>query len=146
MKHSYNKILRLVVAFCLICVVLTPTVASAAVKPPMDPQASNYIAGYYGYIARSGNTIQPVFSIAGTYVMDRIGATEIYLYESSDGINYSLVKSYRYTNYSNMMAYNESAHASYMTYTGNANYYYKAYICVYAGRNGGGDSRYFWAY
>lgn len=146
MKYHVNRIMRSIFAFCLIFILLTPNVASAAVKPPVDPQASNYIALYHGYIARSGNTIQPVFSVAGTYVMDRIGATEIYLYESSDGTNYSLVKTFRYTNYSNMMAYNESAHASYMTYNGNANYYYKAYICVYAGKNGGGDSRYFWAY
>lgn len=146
MKQSLNRILRVVVAICLIFVVLTPNVASAAVKPPVDPQASNYIAGYHGYIARSGSTIQPVFSIAGTGMMDKIGATEIYLYESSDGVNYTMVKSYRHSNYSNMLAYNTSAYGSYMTYTGNANCYYKARVTVFAGKGSGGDSRTFWAY
>lgn len=146
MKYSVNRILRLMVAFCLIFVIVSPNVAFAAINPPVAPYASNYIAGYHGYIARSGNTVQPAFSVAGTGMMEKIGATELYLYESVDGVNYSLVKSYRHSNYSNMLAYNTSAHASYMSYEGNANYYYKAYVCVFAGRNGGGDARYFWIY
>lgn len=146
MKYSAKRILRGLVALCLICVLFTPTVAFAAVRPPIEPQASDYLAGYYGYVSKSGNTIQPVFGVSGTGMMEKIGATEIYLYESTDGVNYTMVKSFRHANYSNMMAYNTSGHASYMSYSGNANYTYKAYICVFAGRNGGGDARYFWAY
>lgn len=146
MKMFTCRFLRCIVAICLICAFFTPNVAYAAVKPPVEPQASDYISNYFGYIAKSGNTIQPVFSVSGTRMMDEIGATQLYLYESSDGVNYNMVKSYRHSNYSNMLAYNTSAHASYMTYEGNANYYYKAYVCVYAGRNGGGDARYFWIY
>lgn len=146
MKCFYKRLFTSIVTFCLICAMNVPTVAFAAVNPPADTHASNYIAGYFGYIAKSGNTIQPVFSVSGTGMMEEIGATEIYLYESVDGVNYSMVKSYRDSNYPNMIAFNTSGHASYMTYEGNANYYYKAYVCVFACRNGGGDARYFWIY
>lgn len=146
MKYFAKRIFKCIAALCLICVLLTPNVVFAAVRPPVEPQASDYLSTYHGYVSKSGNTIQPVFSVSGTGRMEDIGATEIYLYESSDGVNYSMVKSYRHANYSNMLAHNTSAHASYMSYSGNANYTYKAYICVFAGRNGGGDARYFWAY
>lgn len=146
MKYSTARIFRGIIALCLICVLFIPTVAFAAVKPPVSPQASDYLAGYYGYVSKSGNTIQPVFSVSGTGRMENIGAYSIYLYESRDGTNYTLVKTFNYESYSNMMAYNTSSHASYLSYSGNANYTYKAYICVFAGRNGGGDARYFWGY
>lgn len=146
MKIFTNKLFRCLVAVCLICAFFTPNVAYAAVKPPVDPQASYYISNYFGYIAKSGNTIQPVFSVSGTGMMEEIGATEIYLYESTDGVNYSMVKSYRDSNYPSMIAFNTSYHGGYMTYYGNANCYYKAYVCVFASRNGGGDARYFWIY
>lgn len=146
MNIIYKRFFASIVSFCLICAMAVPSVAFAAVNPPAETHASDYIAGYFGYISKSGNTIQPVFSVSGTGMMEEIGATQLYLYESTDGVNYNMVKSYRHSNYSNMLAYNTSYHGGYMTYEGNANYYYKAYVCVYAGRNGGGDARYFWIY
>lgn len=146
MKLSINRLFRCFIAFFLVCALFTPNIVFAAVRPPIEPQASDYLSTYYGYVSKSGNTIQPVFSVSATGLMDKVGATEIYLYESTDGVNYSLVKSYRNSNYSNMLAYNTYGHASYMSYSGNSNYTYKAYICVFAGKNGGGDARYFWAY
>lgn len=146
MKFSTARVFRGIIALCLICILFTPTVAFAAIRPPIEPQASDYLAGYYGYVSKSGNTIQPVFSVSGTGVMENIGAYSIHLYESQDGTNYNLVKTFVHENYSNMMAHNTSHHSGYLTYYGNANCTYKAYICVFAGKNGGGDARYFWAY
>lgn len=146
MRCFVKRIFRYIAALCLICVLITPNVVFAAVRPPVEPQASDYLSTYHGYVSKSGNTIQPVFSVTGTGRMENIGAYSIHLYESQDGTNYTLVKTFVHENYSNMMAHNTSAHASYMSYSGNANYTYKAYICVFAGRNGGGDARYFWGY
>lgn len=145
MKLLKNTIFRCIVAVCLICIILTPNVASAAVNPSTGPQASNYISTYLGYISKSGNTIQISYYVSGVGIMDSIGSPSIYLYESQDGMNYTMVKAFNCSSNPSMMAYNTQAHGGVLTYNGNANYYYKAYICVYAGRNGGGDSRYFWA-
>jgi len=125
---------------------ITPIYTSAEVFSGNSTQASDYLAAYHGYIAKSGNTIQTVFSVTGTGMMEEIGAWKITLYESTDGTNYSPVHYYTYDNYSNMIAYNTSYHSGYVEHAGNANYSYKAYICVIAGKGTGSDARYFWAH
>lgn len=141
-----KKIIRCLIALCLICAMITPIYTSAAVFSGNSTQASDYLAAYHGYIAKSGNTIQTVFSVTGTGMMEEIGAWTIDLYESTDGINYYPVHYYSFQGNSNMMAYNTGHHAGYVEHAGNANYSYKAYICVYAAGATNGDARYFWAY
>lgn len=34
---------------------------------------------------------------------------------------------------------------TYVSYQGIAGKYYKAYVCIWAGKNGSGDTRYMWA-
>lgn len=76
--------------------------------------------------------------------MDEIGALEIQLYESKDNENWTWVKTYDYTDYSDMLGYNDYYHAGHIEYNGTLGRYYKAYVCVWAGKNGDGDTRYFW--
>ena len=77
--------------------------------------------------------------------MDEIGVLSIKLYESSDNSTWARVKTFSYENYSTMLAEDDYYHCSYVSYQGTAGKYYKAYVCIWAGKNGSGDTRYMWA-
>ena len=125
-----------------------PVSASAATTDSAVPCASYYLDSYsaYVYVAASGQ-VQVWFDVMGTGDMDEIGALKIYLYESSDNRNWSIVKTFLHESTNGMLFeddYYVSSHVSWSN--GSTNKYYKAYVCVWAGKNGAGDTRYFWAY
>ena len=78
--------------------------------------------------------------------MDEIGVLSVVLYESSDNSNWTRVKTYSYEDYSSMLRYDNYVHTSHVSYNGSSSKYYKAYVCIWAGKNGSGDTRYMWAY
>lgn len=80
----------------------------------------------------------------GTGDMDEIGTLSIKLYESSDNTNWTRVKTFLHEDYSTMLTYDDYFHCSCVSYQGTAGKYYKAYVCIWAGKDGGGDSRYVW--
>lgn len=108
-------------------------------------EASDYLSAYGAYITNSGNTIKIYFDVEGTTRMDYIGATQIYLFEriASDD-DWTLVQTFLSSNptyTSTMMGTNTGIKASHVDYSGNASYQYKAYVTVYAEKDGGSDSR-----
>ena len=108
-------------------------------------EASDYLSAYCVYISNSGNTIKVHYEVEGTRKMDVIGATQVYLYERVDNnSNWSLVQTYlssdpTYT--STMLGTNTAFKLDHVDYSGNSSYQYKAYVTVYAEKNGGSDSR-----
>ncbi len=128
------------ITFLLIAVMLCPMGAFAA-----ESRASYYLNSYSAYVYPSGwGNVQVWFDVTGTNYMDEIGALEIKLYESKDNETWSWVKTYTYNNYSGMLGYNNYTHSGHIEYDGTTGRYYKAYVCVWAGKDGDGDSRYFW--
>jgi hypothetical protein len=82
------------------------------------------------------------FDVQGTKTMDEIGALSIRLQERpSRSTIWTTVKSYSYSNYPNMLGYNTSFYASSVSYSGRVGYSYRAYVTVWAGLDGLGDSR-----
>lgn len=135
-KHLLFK----VVAMILIVSCILPVGAMA-----VEPRASDYLSGYSAYVYRAGwGKIQVWFEVDGTDYMDEIGALEIRMYESKDNENWTWVKTFDYTDYSDMLGYNDYYHAGHIEYSGTLGRYYKAYVCVWAGKDGAGDTRYFW--
>lgn len=88
--------------------------------------------------------LQIWYTVVGDTDMDEIGVLNIRLYESSDNSNWTRVKTYSYVDYSSMLIEDDWAHSSYVSYNGTAGKYYKAYVCIWAGKNGSGDTRYMW--
>ena len=76
--------------------------------------------------------------------MDEIGTLSVRLYESKDNETWELVETFHYTDFPDLLGYNNYHHTGHIEYNGTIGRYYKAYICVWAGENGTGDSRYFW--
>ena len=118
----------------------------AATAEAIQPYASNYLTAYNTYICdMGGGEIQIWYEVMGTGDMDEIGVLSIILLESSDNTNWTRVKTFSHENYDTMLAYDDWYHASYVSYQGIAGRYYKAYVCIWAGKNGNGDTRYMWS-
>ncbi len=128
------------IAILLLVVTLCPVQAFAA-----ESRASYYLSTYGAYVYNAAwGKVQVWFDVQGTRDMDEIGSLEIQLYESTDNENWTWVKTFGYTDYSGMLGYNDFTHTGHVEYSGTIGRYYKAYVCVWAGKNGDGDSRYFW--
>ena len=111
----------------------------------VEPRASDYLSGYSAYVYPAGwGKIQVWFDVTGTGDMDEIGALDIKIYESKDNETWTWVDTFGYSNYSGMLGYDDFSHTGHIEYNGTIGRYYKAYVCVWAGKNGDGDTRYFW--
>lgn len=123
----------------LVLTLLLSTVAFATIE------ASQYLSYYSAYITRTGNTVKIHFDVQGTRIMDKVGATEIYLYErANSSSSWTLVQTYLSSDpaYSSaMIDSNASFKDDYVSYSGNSSYQYFAYVTVYAEKDGGSDSR-----
>lgn len=137
-----------IIALLVIISLITPCAVNASTVDYSQPYASKYLSVYsaYVYVTNSGE-VQVWFDVMGTGTMDEIGSLSIMLYESSDGTNWTLVKTFLHDSTSDMLFeddYYVSSHVSWAN--GSTSKQYKAYVCVWAGKNGSGDTRYFWAY
>lgn len=111
----------------------------------VEPRASNYLSSYSAYVYNAGwYKVQVWVSVDGVDDMDEIGSLNIWLYESSDNENWTCVKQFQYVDYPDMLGYNNFYHDGHVEYAGSIGKYYKAYVCVWAGKDGDGDSRFFW--
>ena len=125
----------------LLALVLVIPVHAAAV----ETRASYYLDAYSAYVYPAGwGKVQVWVSVQGTSDMDEIGALEIQIYESKDNENWYWVDTFMYTDYPDMLGYDDYYHTGHVEYNGTIGRYYKAYVCVWAGQNGSGDTRYFW--
>lgn len=139
MNTKKHLILR-AIALVLIVACVFPSTAMA-----VEPRASDYLIGYSAYVYPAGwGKVQVWFEVNGTGYMDEIGALEIRLYESTDNQSWTWLKTFEHQDYSGMLGYNDYYHAGHIEYSGTIGRYYRAYVCVWAGKNGDGDTRYFW--
>lgn len=141
---SKNTYLVRLISVLLVIILLVPTAALADSVEQL-PRASYYLDSYntYTYNAALGK-IQIYFDVTGVNYMDEIGALTIQLYESTDNVNWTWVKTYKYNTSSGMLGYNKIYHSGHVDYQGTIGRYYKAYVCIWAGKNGEGDTRYLW--
>lgn len=142
----YNKTRSVIIRLVAIMLVLALVVpASAAAVEPVQPRASYYLSSYNSYVYPAGSgRVQVWFTVRGTNTMDEIGSLQIALYESRDNSTWTWVKTYTHNNYSSMLGRNDWIHEGHVDYQGIGGRYYKAYVCIWAGKDGGGDTRYFW--
>lgn len=128
--------------FFLIIVITITSVSSSALAADTQ-RSSAYLDSYNAYIYDCGNGhFQIWFSVSGVNVMDQLGALNVILKESSDnGTTWNIAKTYRYTAYPSMLGTNRMSYLSCVEFTGTVGYKYYANVSIWAGRNGGGDSR-----
>lgn len=145
MKNRNDTILLKMVACILVMALMVPVSVSAAAPETVMPRASDYLMGYTAYVcAMGGGDLEIWFEVAGTATQEYLGVLSIYLYESTDNVNWYWVKTYRNNEYEQMLLTNAWEVIDYVPYEGVAGRYYKAYVGIWGGPDPGGDSRYIW--
>lgn len=142
---SNHKISRIVIALLLICSFAVP-VCAAETNSSVMPLASAYLTSYNTYICDMGSgEFQIWFSVMGTGKMDELGTLSIILYEENSDGSLTWVKTFLHEDNPTMLRYDYHFHSSYVSFQGSSSKTYKAYVCIWAGKNGSGDTRYMWA-
>lgn len=144
LKKSASIFIRLI-AFILVFSLTVPVYCNAAVVEAVEPRASAYLTSYGAYVYLPGTgEVRVYFNVTGTGYMDELGSLSIQIYESTDGANWTWKKTFTHDSTAGMLSYNDDYHSGYVSYNGVAGRYYKAYVCIWGGKNGQGDTRYFW--
>ena len=118
----------------LTLVFTTPVFASESVAP----KASNYFSRSSTYLYKTSSTqFQVWFEITATGMMTELGAKTVKVQRSSDGANWTTMKTYNSSDYSNMICSNTAIHSSYFTYSGTPGYQYRAKVTYYAKNSSG---------
>ena len=111
------------------------------------PYGSAYFGSHNAYLwNNTGSSFEVWFSISAVRTMDELGANYIEIERSSDGVNWSVVKTYSKDNYSNLIAHDTIYHSGHVTYTNvQSGYQYQAYVSFYA-KDSSGNRGYSGAY
>lgn len=142
-RKKFNIIRIFIVV--LIVALLAPVEIHAATGDTSQPLASYYLNSYNAYIYPAGNgLVQVWFNARGTDYMDELGALRIQIYESTNNSTWTLKATHTNETNPEFLSYNDYYHSGHVDYQGVAGRYYKAYVCIWGGENGAGDTRYFW--
>ena len=145
MKEKNISVIIRLIAVILVVTMTLPMTVGATATTTVQPRGSLYLNSYNAYVYAAGSgKIQVWFSVTGTDYMDEIGTLTIQIYESTDNQRWSWKKSFTHESTSGMLDYNDYYHGGHVDYQGVAGRYYMAYVCVWAGENGDGDTRYFY--
>lgn len=138
-KHSFSA--RCIAVILILSMLIPINVCATG----FESRASLYLSAYNAYVYLPGTgEVRVYFDVSGTNYMDEIGALSISLYESTDGANWTWKKTFTHDMTAGMLSYIDDYHSGHVSYNGVAGRYYKAYVCIWAGKGGQGDSRYFW--
>ena len=118
---------------CLLLAVVMVLAIPVAAMENENARASSFFMSSDVYLYQTSSTkFQAWFEVTALDGMDKLGASEIKIQESSDGENWTTVKTCTMANYSNLICENTGLHGSYVSYTGTAGKYYRAKITLYA--------------
>ena len=144
MSNAEYRFIKRAVILVLIVTLLVPAQTNARATP-IEPRASDYLNSYNTYICPMAlGKIEIWYSVTGVNYMDEIGVLTIQLYESTDNVNWTWVKTFKHATTSGMLAYDTIYHSNHVDYSGTIGRYYKAYVTIWAGKDGDGDTRYMW--
>jgi hypothetical protein len=145
MERKKSHFLVKLIAIALVISLCAPIGAQAAMPETVQPMASAYLTSYRAYICAMGNgDLEIWWEVTGTRTLADIGVLAVYLYESTDGVNWGWVKSFQFTEYPHMLWHNNYICVDHVEYDGVPGRYYKAYVGIWGGPDPGGDSRYIW--
>ena len=133
-----------IIALILVVAMIAPTGVYAS-NNSIEPRASYFLDSYNTYLYNAAlGKIRVYFDVTGVHYMDEIGTLTIQLFSSKDNETWTRVKTYTHDATTGMLGYNKVYHSGYVEYSGTIGRYYKAYVCIWAGKDGDGDTRYMW--
>jgi len=99
----------------------------------VNPRGNAFVMSTCIYVEEViNNQVDVWFEIIATGIMDEVGAWEIIVERSRDGVTWTEKKTFTPDDYPEMVDYNTNSHFGHVTYYGTPNYYYRAYIILYA--------------
>ena len=107
-----------------------------------DNRSSLYLDSYMAAVTpvANGKLVISV-DVSARRNCTQLGSDDIYLYESTDGVHFTLVRHYQYQDYPNMMGSGWDYCRDAVTYQGTVGRYYAATVYIFAGDSSGSDSR-----
>ncbi len=125
-----------------ICIVLVFALVGSSVAYALT-ESNAYISSWNGAVSVANNgTVTVNFCTHGTDRMDKIGATEISVYQN--GICVATYLSSNPANTATMLGSNAFSFYGYVTYAGTKGNTYRALITHYAEKDGGSGIEYLW--
>ena len=140
-----KKSIRFLSLFLAVVLLLAIPVSAAEISP----YASNYFMGYGAYLEEAtSSSFEVWFTVTAVGTLEKLGVNYIDIERSSDGVNWSVVKTYTKEDYSNLVTSNAFYHSGHITYSNReSGYQYRAYVNFYAKNSAGtatyGDYAYF---
>lgn len=133
---KFRRVLSIILVFVLSLCFTTEAKA-------IETRASLYLSSYLAYVYPDGNgKVSVWFEVESTHTMDEVGVITIRLKEQApDSSAWTTVKTYFHTDYPSMLGSNVAHYDSHVNYSGKSGYKYMAYVTVWAGDDGNGDSR-----
>lgn len=136
MKASWKRLCSALMTLCILSSILC-TVASA-----VTVRSSAYLDSYVCSVTpESGGVIIVSANVNAVIRATEIGATDVYIYESSNDVDYTCVEEYHAEDYPEMLDSGRHFNSDVATYEGTPGKYYYAVVYVYAGNSTGGDTR-----
>lgn len=134
----FTRIICMLVALAMLIAV--PVYASDA-----STKASSYFSSYraYCYIA-SSTKLEVNFSVIGAGIMDELGASQIKVQRSSDGTNWTTIKTFESEDYDSMIDTDTGFHGATLSCSIVSGYSYRAYVTFYAKNSAGYGKRYYY--
>ena len=130
-----KRFIRLV---CLVTVMALLLAVPALAAEEVAPRASHYISSTCVYLYQVTSTEFEVwYEVFAIGVMNEVGAYSIRVQESTDGQNWTTVKTFYASDTPSMVIENDIAHAGYVTYNGISGRYYRARIILFAANSSG---------
>ncbi len=121
------------VCIILVCSLLLAVPAQA--ESVVDPRASAFFSSYGTDLYKTSSTSFQIWFdvVANVATMQELGVSEIALYRSTNGQNWTKIKTYIKESYPSMIAENTSSHDGYVPYNfASTGYYYRARVTFYA--------------
>ena len=125
-----KRFLRSICVVLVLVILLHPVVYAAE---NVDARASYFFARNTTFIEQiTTRQFEVWFSVVAVRSMDELGVKTITVQRSSDGVNWTSMKTFEKEDYSNMICTNTAGHSGCVTYWGTPGYYYRALVCYYA--------------
>lgn len=103
-----------------------------------ESRASHYIMSTCVYLDQTSSTQFDVWhEIIARGIMDELGAYEIKIQESTDGTNWTTVRTFTPAEEPSMVAVNTLGYTARVTYTGTIGRYYRARLIMFAENSSG---------
>ena len=129
---------RFVKCICLFLVLVMALTTTAFAAESVMPRASNYFMRYTAYLYQVTSTKFEVwFSVSAVEGMDELGVRTLKVQRSSDGTDWTTMKTFTREDYPELICEDTSMHSTCVSYTGTRGYYYRAYVEFYAKNSSG---------